>query len=578
MSTTKRSTRVKAPTNIRPKSIEHSIIYSNDESSLPNPQGRSEIDVNRKTVNKEKFLKCKKDLLVSTINVRTLRNQHKQKELAYLFKRTGIAVLGIQDHKIVHEEKVRSEEIHGCVLITTSAWRNRRNAAVGGGGLMINNSTSNVLTDVGSFNERMIIVHFNGNPKVTLIVQYSPTEGSDDAKEHYTNLVEAISSIPKHNVLIVVGDFNAHLGKNEAKYTYHNNTNSNGQFLLDLACECNLLITNTTFQKRSGKLWTYFSDMTTTKTQIDYILINKKWKNSLKNVEAYNTFSSIDSDHRILSARLRLSLRTSKAPTRDKQYDWNSLRSNTDLQEQYTITVRNRYDQLYAPDATDTENYQHFIDANNKAAKELIPIKKNKKRKEYAIDDRIVRERNEVNMAFAAYEKETTEENHVLLQMAKDKLSNAYNIVEAEVLDEQIRQVENADERSRHGESWKLINEISGRKKSQKGIIKGENKEKRLKSWYEHFSQLLGNEPVITEDCDDPIPPILEQLEIKRGPFTFEEYQTVKKKITENKASGSDHIPPEVLKRCDLDDIILKFANNLLYTEQNHISCLTFTS
>ena len=84
-----------------------------------------------------------------------------------------------------------------------------------------------------------------------------------------------------------------------------------------------------------------------------------------------------------------------------------------------------------------------------------------------------MRERNEVNMAFAAYEKETTEENHVLLQMAKDKLSNAYNIVEAEVLDEQIRQVENADERSRHGESWKLINEISGRKKSQKGIIKG---------------------------------------------------------------------------------------------------------
>ena len=75
---------------------------------------------------------------------------------------------------------------------------------------------------------------------------------------------------------------------------------------------------------------------------------------------------------------------------------------------------------------------------------------------------------------------------------------------------------------------------------------------------------MLGNEPVITEDCDDPIPPILEQLEIKRGPFTFEEYQTVKKKITENKASGSDHIPPEVLKRCDLDDIILKFANNLL--------------
>ena len=81
---------------------------------------------------------------------------------------------------------------------------------------------------------------------------------------------------------------------------------SNGKLLLDLAEENDLIITNTTFQKRSGKLWTYLSDMNGSKSQIDYILINRKWKNSVKNVEAYSTFSSIGSDHRIVTAELNV--------------------------------------------------------------------------------------------------------------------------------------------------------------------------------------------------------------------------------------------------------------------------------
>ena len=80
-----------------------------------------------------------------------------------------------------------------------------------------------------------------------MIVHYSPTEGSATAEDHYKNLANAIKSIPKHNVLLVVGDFNAHIGKEDAAFTYHEITNSNGKLLLDLAEENDLTITNTTF-------------------------------------------------------------------------------------------------------------------------------------------------------------------------------------------------------------------------------------------------------------------------------------------------------------------------------------------
>jgi len=48
--------------------------------------------------------------------------------------------------------------------------------------------------------------------------------------------------------------------------------------LLDLVQECELLIANTHFQKKRGKLWTYISDMSGSKAQNDFILVNNKWK------------------------------------------------------------------------------------------------------------------------------------------------------------------------------------------------------------------------------------------------------------------------------------------------------------
>ena len=132
------------------------------------------------------------------------------------------------------------------------------------------------MSEVIRHNERIIAAHFIGNPAIPAIVHYSPTEGSDTAEEHHNNLVTAISAVPKHNVLLVLGDCDAHLGEEAVKHTYHKCTNSNGEHLLDLASEMNLIITNTAFQKRKGKLWTFLSDMTVSKSQIDCILINKK--------------------------------------------------------------------------------------------------------------------------------------------------------------------------------------------------------------------------------------------------------------------------------------------------------------
>ena len=100
----------------------------------------------------------------------------------------------------------------------------------------------------------------------------------------------------------------------------------------------------------------------------------------MKNVEAYNTFGSIGSDHRVITAHLKLSLRTARTPSRRKMYDWATLRGDAELQRLYTVQVRNRYAELCTETEDVTSKYQMLIEANDEAANKLLPIKKHAKR------------------------------------------------------------------------------------------------------------------------------------------------------------------------------------------------------
>ena len=158
----------------------------------------------------------------------------------------------------------------------------------------------------------------------------------------------------------------------------------------------------------------------------------------------------------------------------------------------------------------------------------MIPAKKRTKREVLSNDGRVSTARDKVNQAFAKYESDPDNINHEHLQEEKANLKSTYDQVFQEELEGLIKQVEDADLRAQHAESWKIINQISGRKTAKKGIIKGRNKDERVSTWYHHFSQLLGNEPVINNNNqDEEIPTIFHNLGIRTGEFTMEEYQQV---------------------------------------------------
>ena len=115
-----------------------------------------------------------------------------------------------------------------------------------------------------------------------------------------------------HNIAIVMGDFNAHLGADDATYTSHSSTKSDEKLMIDYLQETNLMIGNTSFRKKERKIMDVYFRHERLKSQVDYTLINWKWKNSIKNCKAYSSFSSIGSDHQIVSIQVKISFRLKK--------------------------------------------------------------------------------------------------------------------------------------------------------------------------------------------------------------------------------------------------------------------------
>ena len=73
--------------------------------------------------------------------------------------------------------------------------------ASGGMGLMINKTPEKILAEFKHWNNRIIVANFCGNPTTTIIVDYSPVEGSKEREEHYNQLATAVKEVPKHNML-----------------------------------------------------------------------------------------------------------------------------------------------------------------------------------------------------------------------------------------------------------------------------------------------------------------------------------------------------------------------------------------
>ena len=161
------------------------------------------------------------------------------------------------------------------------------------------------------------------------------------------------------------------------------------------------------------------------------------------------------------------------------------LKSDQELENRYSIQLHKRIS-ILQNELTDTidDEYQHFITANKETAKEMIPKKAKHQKIKYSADEKIKQARRNVATACSCYTTNHTNETQEELNQKKRALEEVCNIVFGKELNQKITQIEQSNKTNKHQESWKLINEITGRKTTKRAIFKGRNKEERKLVWY----------------------------------------------------------------------------------------------
>ena len=114
-----------------------------------------------------------------------------------------------------------------------------------------------------------------------------------------------------------------------------------------------------------------------------------------------------------------------------------------------------------------------------------------------------------------------------------------------------------------------MINEITGRKRSKEGLVKGKTPRERVDAWFSHYHSLLGTAPVV-DDPDEVIPTVFSNLDISEEPFTPAEYAKVKAGLKRGQSGGPDEIPPDVFINCDVDNETLELCNTALMSSEKN--------
>ena len=97
-----------------------------------------------------------------------------------------------------------------------------------------------------------------------------------------------------------------------------------------------LIIANTLFQQHKRRLYTWTSPDGQHQNQIDYILCSQRWKSSIQSAKT-RPGADCGSDHELLIAKFRLTLKKVGKTTRPFRYDLNKIPYD------YTVEVRNRF-------------------------------------------------------------------------------------------------------------------------------------------------------------------------------------------------------------------------------------------
>ena len=157
--------------------------------------------------------------------------------------------------------------------------------------MLIHKDTVNVIMGCRPVSNRLNTIRLKASSfSITIIQANAPTTdyGDDDIEDFYDQLQEVIDQVPKKDILVVQGDWNAKIGEDASKSwkgtcdQYCNpETNERGLMLLEFASYNNLKVVNTSGPHKPSRRWTWHSPGGDYHNHIDCIMVKQRFHSSL---------------------------------------------------------------------------------------------------------------------------------------------------------------------------------------------------------------------------------------------------------------------------------------------------------
>ncbi|XP_050514333.1 craniofacial development protein 2-like [Diabrotica virgifera virgifera] len=253
---------------------------------------------------------------LGTWNVKSLYAAGKLSNLVQEVKRLKIDIMGISELRWPGAGTCEQNE--GTLYYSGSVEDDvhHRN----GVGIFITSKFKKYVKNFVPVNDRLAILQLNSKPfNVNVIQIYAPTSEKkydNDVESFYSQLKQTLNNLNRNEITYIIGDFNAKIDQGRRSDLIGGyglgESNERGDRLYQFCQEHDMIIANTWFKLHKRRLYTWKgpgdNSLHIIRNQIDYILVNKRFKNGVKRSTTYPG-ADIGSDHNLLIADIQVKLK-----------------------------------------------------------------------------------------------------------------------------------------------------------------------------------------------------------------------------------------------------------------------------
>lgn len=430
-----------------------------------------------------------------------------------------------------------------------------------GTGFMVFGRARNAVIGFSPVDERLCTLRIRGKFfNYTLINVYAPTEEKDnEVKElFYEKLVEVYDGAPKRDIKIVLGDFNAKIGREVyyrptvGKYSLHENSNENGSRVIDFAASRNMVVSSTYFEHKNIHKATWESPDRRTRNQIDHVLIDGRHCSNVLDVRSCRG-PNVDSDHYLVKVivRARISCRHNRQPASER-WDVEKLR-NEDIKRQYADSLERKIIDGMGCEQQNVNDAWNQIRRNvESAATEIIGMRTGNKRNNW-FDDECQQTLDDKNAARLRNLSRFTRAGEAEYRSKRNFEKKLFRRKKRQQDREVLIEIERFGNQKETRNFYRKVNESRNGYSQQPLLCRDKNglvladEERCIRRWAEYFKELLNpRRPSNRNDENNDLPFHTAQPYVAEP--TIQEVENEILKLKNFKAPGIDNIPGELFK------------------------------